>query len=96
MRYEEQLQNSGKRQAVARLQFKERKEQNVKLWSLQWEDYFKRNLNQWRSDQDQIKYARERMEGEDVSAFVFTNRNKMTGELGPLHIEGYEFCDAFR
>jgi len=36
------------------------------------------------------------MEGEDVSAFAFTYRNKMTGELGHLKIEGYEFWEAFR
>jgi len=36
------------------------------------------------------------MEGEDLSAFAFTYRNKMTGELGHLKIEGYEFWEAFR
>jgi len=36
------------------------------------------------------------MEGEDVSAFAFTYRTKMTGELGHLKIEGYEFWEAFR
>jgi len=87
---------SGKRQADAPLPFKNRKDQNVKLWLLQCEDYFKRNPNQWRSDQDRIKYALGRMEGEDVSAFAFTYRNKMTGELGHLKIEGYEFWEAFR
>ena len=88
--------NSGKRQADAPLPFKNRKDQNIKLWLLQCEDYFKRNPNQWRSDQDQIKYVLGRMEGEDVSAFAFTYRNKMTGELGHLKIESYEFWEAFR
>jgi len=64
--------NSGKRQADAPLPFKNQEDQNVKLWLLQCEDYFKRNPNQWRSDQDRIKYALGRMEGEDVSAFAFT------------------------
>jgi len=36
------------------------------------------------------------MEGEDVSAFAFTYQNKMTGELGHLKIEGYNFWEAFR
>jgi len=36
------------------------------------------------------------MEGEDVSAFAFTYRNKKTGELGHLKLEGYEFWEAFR
>jgi len=36
------------------------------------------------------------MGGEDVSAFAFTYRNKMSGELGHLNIEGYEFWEAFR
>jgi len=80
--------NSCKRQADAPLLFKNRKDQNVKLWLLQCEDCFKRNPHQWRSDQDRIKYALGRMEGEDVSAFAFTYRNKMTGELGHLKIEG--------
>ena len=31
-----------------------------------------------------------------MSAFVFTYRNKMTGELGHLKIEGHEFSEAFR
>jgi len=31
-----------------------------------------------------------------VSAFAFTYRNKMTGELGHLKIEDYEFWEAFR
>ena len=75
---------------------KTEKDQNVKLWLLQCEDYFERNPNQWRSDQDRIKYALGRMEGEDVSAFAFTYRNKMTGELGHLKIEGYKFWEAFR
>ena len=88
--------NSDKRQADAPLPFKNRKDQNVKLWLLQCEDYFKRNPNQWRSDQDRIKYALGRMEGEDVSAFAFTYRNKMTGELGYLKIVGYEIWEAFR
>jgi len=88
--------NSGKRQADAPLPFKNRKDQNVKLWLLQCEDYFRRNPNQWRSDQDRIKYVLGRMEGEDVSVFAFTYRNKMTGELGHLKIEGYEFWKAFR
>jgi len=88
--------NSGKRQGDTPLPFKNRKDRNVKLCLLQCEDYFKRNPNQWRSDQDRIKYALGRMEGEDVSAFAFTYRNKMTGELGNLKIEGYEFWDAFR
>jgi len=35
--------NSGKRQADAPLPFKNRKDQNIKLWLLQCEDYFKRN-----------------------------------------------------
>jgi len=88
--------NSGNRQADAPLPFKNRRDQNVKLWLLQCEDYFKRNPNQWRSDQDRIKYALGRMEGEDVSSFAFTYPNKMTGELGHLKIEGYEFWEAFR
>ena len=64
--------NSGKRQAGALLPFKNRKDQNINLWLFQREDYFKRNPNQWRSDQDGIKYARGRKEGEDMSAFAFT------------------------
>jgi len=36
------------------------------------------------------------MEGEDVLAFAFTYRNKMTGELGHLKIEGYEIWQTFR
>jgi len=88
--------NSGKRQADAPLPFKNRKDQNVKLWLLQCEDYFKRNPNEWSSDQDRITYALGRMEEEDMSAFAFTYRNKMTGELGHLKIEGYEFWETFR
>jgi len=88
--------NSGKRQADAPLPFKNRKDQNIKPCLLQCEDYFKRNPSQWRSDQDRIKYALGRIEVEDVSAFAFTYRNKMTGELGHLKIEGYEFWEAFR
>jgi len=49
--------NIGKRRADAPLPFKNDKDRNVKLWLLQCEDYFKRNPNQWRSDQDRIKYA---------------------------------------
>jgi len=75
---------------------KTEKPQNVKLGLLQCEDYFKRNLNQRGSDQDQIKYALGRMEREDVSAFAFTYWNKITGELGHLKIEGYEFWEIFR
>ena len=88
--------NSCKRQANTPLRFKNRKDQNVKIWLLQCEDYFKRNPNQWRSDQDRIKYALGSMEGEDVSAFAFTHWNKMSGELGHLKIEGYELWEAFR
>jgi len=36
------------------------------------------------------------MEGEDLSAFAFTYRNKRTGELGHLKIEDYEFWEIFR
>jgi len=36
------------------------------------------------------------MEGEDLSAFAHTYRNKMTGELCHLKIEGYKFWEAFR
>ena len=36
------------------------------------------------------------MEGEDVSAFALTYRNKMTGELGHLKIEGYEYWEMFQ
>jgi len=31
-----------------------------------------------------------------VSVFAFTYRNKMTGELGNLKIEDYEFWEVFR
>src|SRR6195952_74454 len=36
------------------------------------------------------------MEGEDVSAFALTYRKKMTGELGYLKVEGYEYWESFR
>jgi len=36
------------------------------------------------------------MEGEDMSAFAFTYRNKMTGELRHQKIEGYEFWETFK
>jgi len=36
------------------------------------------------------------MEEEDLSAFAFTYRNKMTGELGHPKNEGYEFWQASR
>ena len=65
--------NSSKRQADAPLPFKNRKDQNLNHWLLQCEDYFKKNPNQWRSDQDRIKYVLGRMEGEDVSVFAFTD-----------------------
>jgi len=64
--------NSDKRQAGDPLPFKNRKNQNVKLWLLQCEDYCRRNPNLCRLDQDRIKYALGRMKGEDVSAFAFT------------------------
>ena len=51
------LARSGKRQANEPLPFKNHKHQNVKLWLLQWEDYFKRNPHQWSSDQDRIKHV---------------------------------------
>jgi len=83
--------NSSKRQADIPLPFKNRKDQNIKLWVLKYKDYFKRNSNQWRAYQDRIQYALTRMEGEEVSAFSFPYRNKMTGELGHVKIEGYQF-----
>ena len=90
------LARSGKRQANEPLPFKNHKHQNVKLWLLQWEDYFKRNPHQWSSDQDRIKHVLSRMEGDDVSAFALTYRKKMTGELGHLIVEGYEYWETFR
>lgn len=45
---------------------------------------------------DRIKYALGRMEGEDVSAFALTYLKKMTGELGHLKIEGYEYWETYR
>ena len=87
---------NSKRQADAPVPFKNHKHQNIKLWLLQCEDYFKRNPRQWLSDQDRIKYALGGMEGEDVSAFALTYRKKMTGELGHLKIEGYEYWETFR
>ena len=90
------LARSGKRQANEPLPFKNHKHQNVKLWLLQWEDYFKRNPHQWGSDQDRIKHVLSRMEGDDVSAFALTYRKKMTGELGHLKVEGYEYWETFR
>src|SRR6195952_212416 len=88
--------SGGKRQAEAPPVFKSFKHQNIKLWLLQCEDYFRRNPNQWTLDQDRIKYALSRMEGDDVSAFALTYRKKMTGELGHLKIEGYEYWESFR
>ena len=35
------------------------------------------------------------MEGEDVSAFALIYREKMTGELGHLKIEGYKYWKTF-
>ena len=35
------------------------------------------------------------MEGEDVSAFALTYGNWMTGKLGHLKIEGYEYWEMF-
>ena len=87
--------NGGKGHADAPLSFKNRKDQNIKLWLLQCQNYFKRNLNQWRLNENRIKYALGRMAEEDVSAFAFTYGNKMTGELGNLKIEGYKFWEAF-
>ena len=43
---------------------------------------------QWKLNQDLIKYAFERMKGEDVLAFALTYKKKMAGELGHLKIEG--------
>ena len=36
------------------------------------------------------------MEGDNVSAFALTYRKKMTGELGHLKVEGYEYWETFR
>src|SRR6201996_9746488 len=36
------------------------------------------------------------MEGDDVSAFALTYQKKMTGELGYLKVEGYEYWETFR
>jgi len=77
---------SAKRQGNSPLPFKNPKDQNMGLWLLQCEEYFKRNSNQGRSHHDCIKYALGRMGGEKVLAFAFTCRNKMTGELGHLRI----------
>jgi len=63
----------------------------MRLWFLQSEDYFKRNTNQCRSEQDRIKYALKRVNGEDVVVFASTYRNKMTGELAHLKIEVMNF-----
>jgi len=46
------IESSRNRQADATLLFTNRRYQNVKLWLLQREDDFKRNPDQWRSDQD--------------------------------------------
>lgn len=35
------------------------------------------------------------MKGEDMSSFALTYWTKMTGELGQLKIEGYEFWEIF-
>ena len=87
--------NNGKWEANAPAPFNNLKDQNLKLWLLQCEDYFKWNRMQWKSDQDRIKYALGQMEGEDVSAFALTYRKKMTSELGYLKIEGYEYWEMF-
>ena len=87
--------NNGKWEASAPAPFKNLKHQNIKLWLLQCEDYFEQNPMQWKSDQDRIKYAVGRMEGEDVSAFSLTYQNKMTVELGHLKIEGYKYWEMF-
>ena len=87
--------NNGKREASAPTPFKNLKHQNIKLWLLQCKDYFKRNPMQWKLDQDRIKYALGRMEGEDVSSFALTYRKKMTVELDYLKIEGYEYWEMF-
>ena len=89
------LARSGKRQANEPLPFKNHKHQNVKLWLLRWEDYFKRNPHQWSLDQDCIKHVFSQMEGDHVSAFALTYRKKMTGELGHLKVEGYEYWETF-
>src|SRR6195952_3242659 len=36
------------------------------------------------------------MDGDDVSAFALTYRKMMTGELGHLKVEGYEYWESFR
>ena len=36
------------------------------------------------------------MEGDDVSAFALTYRKKMTGELGHLKVEEYEYWETFQ
>ena len=87
--------NNGKREVSASTPFKNLKHQNIKLWLLQCEDYFKRNPMQWKAEQDRIKYALGRMEGEDVLAFALTYRKKITSELGNLKIEGYEYWEIF-
>ena len=88
--------NNGKREVSAPTPFKNLKHLNIKLWLLQCEDYFKRNPMQWKSEQDRIKYPLGRMEGEDVLAFALTYRKKMTGEVGHLKIEGYEYWAIFQ
>jgi len=88
--------NNGKRRSDAALPFKNPKDQNVKLWLLECEDYSRTNPNQCRSNQVRIEYALGRMKAEEGSAFAFTYCNKMTGELGHRKIEGYEFWEAVR
>ncbi|PUU82446.1 hypothetical protein B9Z19DRAFT_1120776 [Tuber borchii] len=86
---------NGKRQAEVPQPVKNLKHQNIEYWLLQCEYYFGQNPNQWKSDQDRIKYALGKMDGKDVSAFTLTYQMKMTRELGYLKVEGYEYWEAF-
>jgi len=59
--------------------FKNKSHQDIRIWLMAVQDFFERNSYQWTMETDRIKYARGRMERDDVAPFTDTYQKKMSG-----------------
>ena len=71
--------------------FKNEKYQDIRVWLVSYKDFFDANPWLWGNEGKQVFYALSKMDGSAVAPFALTYRKKITGTLGFVKVEGYEF-----
>ena len=65
------------------------------MWLVACTNFFDANPWLWGSEPKRVRYALSKMDGPAVAPFALTYQKKMTGTMGFVKVEGYEFWHTF-